>query len=108
MIVRASQYLYLRAPLPVRVADVPVGRTVTAEICEIQTGDPEALGELSRTLMLPDAHEHVADFLPEALLAHIPKRFYRQPVYLHLDDVEHDVWRFIVTDVDPDLLEPPS
>lgn len=105
---RSTQYLYIREAFPVRINGLGTGKTVTAKFCEIQEGDPVEIGSLTMTLPEDGATGDYADaFARSALLADLAGKI-KHRVYLHLDDgvVWHDVWPFVVTDTDPDLLPP--
>lgn len=72
-------------------------------------GDPYSMGDLTRNPTLTEDDEHATNLLREALQEDLAESFNRQRVWLHVDDgVEHNMWPFVVTDIDPDLLEPPG
>lgn len=104
---RQTQWLYVHESLPVRVSGVSSGLVLTASLCSVREGAPAAIGTLSGALAETSPGEHSLDFSRSALLSQLTAADrIGKKVYLHLDDGVHrrDVWPFLVTDVDPDLL----
>lgn len=103
---RLTQYLYVHDTFPIRIS-APTGLTITARICETKEGMPSAIGGLDDTLSETDPGDYGLDFSRTDLASDLAS-YMRRHVYLHLDDGAgwHDVWPFVVTDIDPDLLPP--
>lgn len=110
MSTRRRQYLYINEPL---VASVPLseegpGSTVTMFLAESNQGVPSAIGTLtastSTTIGTPAAY--VVTFTPMLLQSQLAT-YINRTVWLHVRSntaLWYEVYPFVVTNVDPDLL----
>lgn len=109
---RLTQYLYVNEQLRVSVllSEEGAGSTVTAKLCETDAGTPSAIGSLSVTATTtswsPAAYvlTFSASTLQSGLASYVGRR-----VYLHVSSSAngwYEVYPYLVTDRDPDLLSP--
>ena len=109
MATRRRQYLYLYESLDVSIAEAELGagKTLTAKFCTSNRGDPVAIGTLTETATAVTASYDVTFVLAD-LVAQLGTSYVDTTVYLHLTDgvAWRDVYEYLVTDIDPDLLPP--
>lgn len=109
MTTRRRQYLYLYESLAISIPEsqLGAGKTLTATICASQRGAAAAIGSLTTTATAVAA-SYDATFALSALVSQLGTNYLDATVYLHLTDsvAWRDVYEFVVTNVDPDLLPP--
>ena len=109
MATRRRQYLYLYESLSVSIPESQLGsgKTLTAKFCESSRGDPADIGTLTETAAAVSASYDV-EFVMADLVSQLGTDYIDQTVYLHLSDgvAWRDVYEYVVTDIDPDLLPP--
>lgn len=103
---RRARYLYIRESLSAVLLETEVGsgKTCRARICATKAGDPSAIGSSSASATASGGLYTLT--IARATLVTDLAAMLNQKVYLHLDDgaAWHDVYEYVVTDVDPDLL----
>jgi hypothetical protein len=106
---RRREYLYLYESLAISVPEAQLGsgKTLTATICASNKGAPAAIGTLTATATAVAASYDIT-FAMSSLVSQLGTAYVDQTVYLHLADAVawRDVFEYVVTDVDPDLLPP--
>lgn len=104
---RARQYLYIYESLLIEIpeAELGSGKTLDAKFSTLSKGKPStAIGSLSATATAAAAKYSIV-FARAAFMTDLGDKI-GQAVNLHLDDgaAWHEVYPFLVTDVDPKLL----
>jgi len=109
MATRRRQYLYLYQSLLVEIPEsqLGVGKTLTAKFCATGRGDPAAIGTLTQTATAV-ASSYSVTFVMASFVSQLAAAYVEQAVFLHLSDgvAWRDVYEYVVTDQDPDLLPP--
>lgn len=109
MATRGRQYLYLYESLDVSIPEAQLGggKTLTATFCASNRGSPVAIGTLTETATAVAASYDVTFVLAD-LVSQLGASYVDTTVYLHLTDsvAWRDVYEYLVTDIDPDLLPP--
>jgi hypothetical protein len=109
MATRRRQYLYIYESLAISIPESQLGsgKTLTAKFCESSRGDPSDIGTLTETAAAVSSSYDI-EFVMADLVSQLGTDYVGKPVYLHLSDgvAWRDVYSYVVTDVDPDLLDP--
>lgn len=106
---RLSQYLYLYEPLEMEIAaaEVPDASTLSLKLCSSQRGDPDAIAAGVEVTASAVDGAFVPVIPSDELVAALAASYVTKRVWGHLYDdagTLHDVYEFVVTDVDPDLM----
>ena len=103
---RAKQYVYLYESLGVTISEAQLGtgKTLTAYWATSKKGAPSALSSSTKTATASGGNYSITYSRTE--LQTFLASLIGQTVYLHLDDAaaRRDVWEYVVTDTDPDLM----
>lgn len=106
MATRTREYLYLYDAFEIvdTEANLGTGKTITAFFSESRKGSASAIASSTKTATGSGGTYTITysrSDLQTALSAYVNKT-----VYLHLDDgaAAHEVYEYVVTDTDPDLL----
>jgi hypothetical protein len=106
---RRREYLYLYESLAISVPEAQLGsgKTLTAKVCATGRGDPAAIGTLTATATAAAASYDIT-FAMSSFVSQLGTAYVEQTVFLHLSDgvAWRDVYEYVVTDLDPDLLPP--
>ena len=103
---RAKQYVYLYESLGVTIPEsqLGTGKTLTAYWATSKKGAPSALSSSTKTATA-SGESYTITYTRTELQSFLAS-LNTQTVYLHLDDgtAWRDVWEYVVTDTDPDLM----
>jgi hypothetical protein len=109
MATRRREYLYLYESLSISIPESQLGsgKTLTAMICASNRGAPADIGTLTETATAVSSSYDI-EFVMADLVSQLGTDYVGKAVYLHISDgvAWRDVYHYVVTDVDPDLMDP--
>lgn len=108
---RTAQYLYLYEPLEMEVtaSELPDASSLTLKLCRSRSGDPAAIAAGVSVTVSAVGGTFTPVISSAALVAALSPGDVTKRVFGFLHDnagTFRDVYEFVVTDVDPDLLPP--